>query len=1445
MEDEEDNLSTLNNNSSLHEVEDSIMETKLPEGEEYPNGEQRDFAPNLDDSKLETVQSPIVLKEEEIVTEENEVKMKAEPKLDNEAVVEEIPWVDKKTETEVEEAKGGGEEIAVELSNTHPVDVYSPIGAEIETVDIKPEIEPPALVEAETSKDNGEPSIVVNHDGVDDDTAVEEEILAEAKMDEEGEEEEGEEISADAKMDEEGEEGESDEEERGKGSGDEIEDLQVDGGEDEIEEDDAIVGEEETPSLDATELETETDAAESVKVGGGRRKRGRNSKGTAKVPATRKKKTIEEDVCFICFDGGELVLCDRRGCPKAYHPSCVNRDEAFFRAKGRWNCGIFLFHLYVTVLYFRVGTSAASVDFDDKGSWEYLFKDYWIELKEKLSLSSDEIAQAKNPSKGSDTSAGKQESPDGQFDVNEEGGSASENSSESLEERKPKKRKGKKLSKSLAKEQGISSETVAVGSKRISTSVNTEWASKELLEFVMHMRNGDKTVLSQFDVQAMLLEYIKRNKLRDPRRKSQIICDFRLQNLFGKARVGHFEMLKLLESHFLIKEDSQIDDMQGSVVDTDVNLLEADGNAELTKGGKEKKRKMRKKGDGRGPQSNIDDYAAIDTHNINLIYLRRKLMEDLLEDAEKFSDKVVGTFVRIRIPANNQKQDIYRLVQVVGTSKADNPYKVSKRTTDIMLEILNLDKNEVITIDSISNQEFTEDECKRLRQSIKCGLINRLTVGDILDKAMEIQAARVNDLLKTPEERRRRLEEITEIHADPKMDPSYESEDNGSEMEEDTKREVYTRPRGSAFSRRPREPISPGRGSDLSPRDSWSGNRKNSGKNWELNRNLSNKSLSIKSEDATLNFERPSDTSYQRREKEVQRENNMEPFGSYSHSAVSSEASLAPISAPAVPTAAKISETDKMWHYKDPSAKVQGPFSMVQLRKWSNTGYFPADLKIWRTGKQEDDSILLTDALAGIFPTDTTNLKPKETLLRQGSEVQDGGERMLKTQPDHNSSSRGGWATPSVEVPKVSIDPVGPDLDNSANLPSPTPKQSSAGWTGGAMQSPTPDSGQLLRSSTSSSIIPSAVSKEYNVTGSLGVLTPTSLLNSGGQSVGVSENKPPSSHYGFSAASNSEQHVPSGSINSLQASQLTVGGESHLTHSYSHPHPAPVTAANMVQSVNSHNPGFGTQGWVSNPAQNMDPNSSVHMPGQPAAYAHWGGGVPSNVQNPPPDPWRPPLQSNQLNMQPQMPPNVPWGTMPGNPNMGWGGPVPGNTNMNWGPTVQGPPPGNVNPGWVVPPPGNQGFVPGNVNPGWVAPPSNQAWVPPSGPAPGNPNPGWAPSNVGPNLQAGNTNQGWVAPSGNAGANSVQGGPVAPVNPNQGWSSPATNRSTRGSEPHQHGDRFSGRRDKNRPWNRQSSFGSGGGSGGSSRSSPRGPPKVCSYYENGNCKKGSSCDFMHN
>lgn len=46
------------------------------------------------------------------------------------------------------------------------------------------------------------------------------------------------------------------------------------------------------------------------------------------------------------------------------------------------------------------------VDFDDKGSWEYLFKLYWVCLKEKLSLTLSELIQAKNPERASDRMQG-------------------------------------------------------------------------------------------------------------------------------------------------------------------------------------------------------------------------------------------------------------------------------------------------------------------------------------------------------------------------------------------------------------------------------------------------------------------------------------------------------------------------------------------------------------------------------------------------------------------------------------------------------------------------------------------------------------------------------------------------------------------------------------------------------------------------------------------------------------------------------------------------------------------------------------------------------------------------------------------------------------------------------------------------------------------------------
>uniref|UniRef100_A0A9J7YXN9 Nuclear receptor binding SET domain protein 2 n=1 Tax=Cyprinus carpio carpio TaxID=630221 RepID=A0A9J7YXN9_CYPCA len=75
---------------------------------------------------------------------------------------------------------------------------------------------------------------------------------------------------------------------------------------------------------------------------GDRPKNGHTSEPKAKLqkkkPKRRKSRNEgkkSEDECFRCGDGGELVLCDKKGCTKAYHLSCLDRTKRPF---GRWDC---------------------------------------------------------------------------------------------------------------------------------------------------------------------------------------------------------------------------------------------------------------------------------------------------------------------------------------------------------------------------------------------------------------------------------------------------------------------------------------------------------------------------------------------------------------------------------------------------------------------------------------------------------------------------------------------------------------------------------------------------------------------------------------------------------------------------------------------------------------------------------------------------------------------------------------------------------------------------------------------------------------------------------------------------------------------------------------------------------------------------------------------------
>ncbi|GER49007.1 zinc finger CCCH domain-containing protein 44 [Striga asiatica] len=390
----------------------------------------------------------------------------------------------------------------------------------------------------------------------------------------------------------------------------------------------------------------------------GKRKRGRPPKGQQRVkpppPQPKRSKMAEdeeeEDVCFICFDGGSLVLCDRKGCPKAYHPACIKRDEAFFRSKAKWNCGWHICSVCRKASYSMCYTCTYSlckgcteytdyvrirgnkgfcstcmktimlienkdqpnneikIDFDDQTSWEYLFKVYWVILKEKLSLTLNELTLVKKPQKDvtavgyipsrsiliptavsveipvtcSSTDALDSKKSDVENDLPPP---TDPNNAETLNDGFGIVELTKQSMDKAMQETGIEEATDEPGIERDQDNLNTtkdtnkpcickntnegsgksgvahctEWATKNLLEFVARMKDGDVSAMSIFGVQTLLIEYINRNNLWDRRRKSQIKCDPGLKSIFGKARVGHIEMLKLLESHILVKEDCQND----------------------------------------------------------------------------------------------------------------------------------------------------------------------------------------------------------------------------------------------------------------------------------------------------------------------------------------------------------------------------------------------------------------------------------------------------------------------------------------------------------------------------------------------------------------------------------------------------------------------------------------------------------------------------------------------------------------------------------------------------------------------------------------------------------------------------------------------------------------------------------------------------------------------
>ena len=59
-------------------------------------------------------------------------------------------------------------------------------------------------------------------------------------------------------------------------------------------------------------------------------------------------KLKHEDECFRCGEGGELIMCDVKTCPKSYHLTCLGLDKHPYGEKFQFIC--YLAHLMMMMM---------------------------------------------------------------------------------------------------------------------------------------------------------------------------------------------------------------------------------------------------------------------------------------------------------------------------------------------------------------------------------------------------------------------------------------------------------------------------------------------------------------------------------------------------------------------------------------------------------------------------------------------------------------------------------------------------------------------------------------------------------------------------------------------------------------------------------------------------------------------------------------------------------------------------------------------------------------------------------------------------------------------------------------------------------------------------------------------------------------------------------------
>ncbi|KAA8515696.1 hypothetical protein F0562_018693 [Nyssa sinensis] len=523
------------------------------------------------------------------------------------------------------------------------------------------------------------------------------------------------------------------------------------------------------------------------------------------------------------------------------------------------------------------------------------------------------------------------------------------------------------------------------------------WGSRPLIGFLQSIGKDISKQLSRYDVTAIINEYVKAYNLFHPEKRKRIMCDERLHSLFGKKSVARMKIYELLEAHFAEDQDESEDDFFSSSEEEENVCKQQKASSSDRKSLHQKKKVLET------PKSCL---AAIISENIKLVYLKRSLVQELLKYPETFEGKVVGSFVRIKSDPNDYFQkNSHQLLQVTGIKKASGIDDIGR---EILLQVSNLIKD--IRVCMLSDDNFTEEECEDLRQRVKAGILKRPTVVEFEQKAQILheditkhwlvrELALLQNLIDRANEKGWRKELFEYLERKQQLQtPSEQSRlllEVPKVLGDEVEQEATLQDASESGEQK----------NNGSPRSILRGASEISNNDLEANQNLPTRNCGDtgihadfemakqenKKEDWPTDFVQqqkgPSIVTRNASSGEMQLVNSGENEGF--QGMVDKKVTATQVIELSDDddddddndeTDGKVAEDPgcqgqvvddhpgrSMWHYLDPQGDIQGPFSLILLKRWNDADYFVPDFKVWKAGQSPDEAVLLREVLRHVL----------------------------------------------------------------------------------------------------------------------------------------------------------------------------------------------------------------------------------------------------------------------------------------------------------------------------------------------------------------------------------------------------------------------------------------------------------------------------------------------